>query len=209
MGNRITTYTGRHVDPSRPDPEDIRIEDIAHALSLICRGNGHVRTFWSVGEHCICCAKEAKARGLSGRLALACLLHDASECYMSDIPRPFKQMLPEYRRMEDRMLDTVYRKFLGSALTPEEQKELKAIDDAMLWYDLTELLGERPAGPAPVTAVRPDYAPRPFAGAEEEYLCLFRELSASCAPASDESGTDRIKRREPSGVCGNGHTDRG
>ncbi len=61
---------------------------IAHALSLICRGNGHVKTFWSVGQHCINCAKEAWARGLSNRMAPACHLHDAGECYLSDIPRP-------------------------------------------------------------------------------------------------------------------------
>ena len=91
MGDYITTYTGKHFEPSNPDPEMIRIEDIAHALSLICRGNGHVKTFWSVGQHCINCAKEAWARGLSNRMVLACLLHDASECYMSDIPRPFKR----------------------------------------------------------------------------------------------------------------------
>ena len=97
MSEYITTYTGNHFKPTNPDPELIRIEDIAHALSLICRGNGHVKTFWSVGEHCICCAKEAAARGLSDRMVLACLLHDASECYMSDVPSPFKKELPEYQ----------------------------------------------------------------------------------------------------------------
>ena len=61
------------------DPEAISIRDIAHALSLICRGNGHVRNFWSVGQHCLDCAHEAQARKLSPRMILACLLHDASE----------------------------------------------------------------------------------------------------------------------------------
>ena len=79
----ITTYTGKHFDPVNPDASLLCIEDIAHALSLLCRGNGHVQTFFSVGQHCIACAKEAQARGLSARLVLACLLHDASECYMS------------------------------------------------------------------------------------------------------------------------------
>ncbi len=51
--------------------EKIDIQDIAHALSLTCR-NGHVSSFWSVGEHCICCAKEALGRGYS-IVALACL----------------------------------------------------------------------------------------------------------------------------------------
>ena len=71
MGEFITTYTGQHFEPTNPDPELIRIEDIAHALSMICRGNGHVKTFWSVGQHCICCAREAAARGLSKRMVLA------------------------------------------------------------------------------------------------------------------------------------------
>ena len=74
MSSYITTYTGKHFEPTNPDQEAICIGDIAHALSLITRGNGHVKTFWSVGEHCLCCAKEAAARGLSDRLILACLL---------------------------------------------------------------------------------------------------------------------------------------
>ena len=59
----ITTYTGRHFDPVCPESGEIDIRDIAHALSLICRGNGHVKTFFSVGQHCIHCAREAEARG--------------------------------------------------------------------------------------------------------------------------------------------------
>ena len=49
----ITTYTRKHFDPVHPEAEKIDILDIAHALPLICRGNGHVSSFWSVGEHCI------------------------------------------------------------------------------------------------------------------------------------------------------------
>ena len=79
MADYITTYTGIHFYPTEPDPEGICIEDIAHALSLLCRGNGHVSTFWSVAQHCIICAREAAAREWPDRLVLACLLHDASE----------------------------------------------------------------------------------------------------------------------------------
>ena len=61
MSDYITTFTGKHFYPMSPDPMAICIEDIAHALSLICRGNGHVHKFWSVAEHCICCAMEAEA----------------------------------------------------------------------------------------------------------------------------------------------------
>ena len=103
----ITTYTRKYFDPVHPEAEKIDIRDIAHALSMICRGNGHVSSFWSVGEHCICCAKEALGRGYSERQALVCLLHDASECYMSDVPRPLKQEMPRYREVEDQLLQEI------------------------------------------------------------------------------------------------------
>lgn len=175
MSSYITTYTGRHFEPAAPDPERICIEDIAHALSLICRGNGHVKTFWSVGEHCINCAKEARERELPDRMILACLLHDASECYMSDIPRPFKKELPEYRAQEEQLLDMIYCKYLGSELTGEEQAQLKAIDDAMLWYDLAILLGEQQSTEAPKLRIELDYTVRPFAEVEKEYLSIFHQ----------------------------------
>ena len=140
MSNYITTYTGKHFEPTNPDQEAICIEDIAHALSLITRGNGHVKT-------------------------------------LSDIPRPFKKELPEYCEHENHLLDLIYEKFLGDSLTAEEQVQLKAIDDALLWYDLTILLGEQPGGEAPKLQVMPDYAVRPFAEVEQEYLEMFRKYS--------------------------------
>lgn len=175
MSEYITTYTGKHFKPTEPDPELFDIADIAHALSLICRGNGHVKTFWSVGEHCICCAKEAKARGLSDRVVLACLLHDASECYMSDVPSPFKKELPEYNEREERMLSMIYEKFLGSDLTPEEKMQLNVIDKAMLWYDLTFLLGEKQESEAPELHIDLRYEVRAFGKVEEEYRRIFEE----------------------------------
>ena len=173
MCDYIATYTGQHLDPVHPDPEKIRIRDIAHALSMICRGNGHVRTFWSVGEHCICCAKEAAARGLPDRMVLACLLHDASECYLSDVPRPFKKHLPAYQQLEDGLLQKIYQKFLGSDLTEQEQAQLREIDNALLWFDLEQLLGEPQHGAAPQLFIMPDYTVRPFAAVESEYLAIF------------------------------------
>ena len=178
MSDYITTYTGKHFEPMNPDPAAIDIRDIAHALALICRGNGHVHTFWSVGEHCICCAKEAEARGLSEKMILACLLHDASECYMSDVPRPFKKSIPAYCQQEDRLLSLIYEKFLGANLTEEEQKQLKEIDNAMLWFDLKELLGEPQTGVKPEIHMKLDYTVRPFAEVEEEYLAIYENKSS-------------------------------
>lgn len=175
----ITTYTGAHIDPTQPKAEDIRIEDIAHALSLLCRGNGHVKTFFSVGQHCILCAKEALARGYSRRLALACLLHDASEAYMSDVPRPFKSYLAEYRGFEEKLMAVVYEKYLGAPLTAEETAQLQTIDDDLLWYDLRDLLRDPPEGPAPVVKSALPRGFVPFEEIERAYLALFKDLGGT------------------------------
>lgn len=176
MSDCITTYTGKHFDPVHPDENLVCIEDIAHALSLICRGNGHVKTFFSVGQHCINCAKEAEAKGLSDRMILACLLHDASECYLSDVPRPFKKSLKEYNAQEKVLLDLIFKKFLGSTLTEEEQKAVKEIDDAMLWFDLKYLLNESGSEEEPEVHIVIDYTVQPFEKTEKEYLKLFKQF---------------------------------
>ena len=118
----ITTYTKKKFDPMNPKAESLDIRDIAHALSLTCRGNGHVKQFFSVGQHCIACAKEAAARGYSDRVVLACLLHDASEAYMSDVPRPFKEVLPEYVKVEEKLITLIMEHFLGARLSIQEQE---------------------------------------------------------------------------------------
>ena len=65
--NTMTTYSGRKFDPMQMTPGDVYIEDIAHALSLLCRGGGQLTYFYSVGQHSLNCAAEAKARGWSKR----------------------------------------------------------------------------------------------------------------------------------------------
>ena len=172
---KITTYTGKHFDPINPDKSTIDIYDIAHALSLTCRGNGHVKNFFSVGQHCVYCAKEAEARGYSKRVILGCLLHDATEAYMSDVPRPFKLMLPEYQRLEDKLIDLIYEHFLGSVLTKEEQEKVKEIDDDILYYDMIELLNVPQNGPAPNMQIELDFSVKPFEDIEQAYIEIFQK----------------------------------
>lgn len=171
----ITTYTGKHFDPTAPDMTQVDIRDIAHALSLTCRGNGHVKTFFSVAQHCINCAKEAEERGCSARVILACLLHDASEAYMSDVPRPFKHSLPDYQKAEESLLEKIYEKFLGNGLSQEEQAILKKIDDDMLYYDLKELLNEVSEGEPPAIHIKLCYELVPFGQVEQTYLELYEK----------------------------------
>lgn len=172
----ITTYTGAHFYPTAPDEKNIHIEDIAHALSYICRGNGHVKNFFSVGQHCINCALEAMARGYSRRVCLGCLLHDAGEAYMSDVPRPIKVGMPQYKEWENEIIRVVYIKYLGSELTAEEECLVKQVDDDMLYYDMKVLLGEEldREEPEMMSMFSQEYVP--FIEVEEQYLELFRQL---------------------------------
>lgn len=173
----ITTYTEKKIDPLQPDVDLFDVRDFAHALSLTCRGNGHVKQFLSVGQHCVWCAKEAAARGYSKRVILACLLHDASEAYMSDVPRPLKEVLPEYVRAEEKIINLIYTKFLGSPLTEEEQILVKKVDDDLLYFDLRELLGITDLGEEPKLKIKQDYTVRPFEEVEQEYLELYEQWS--------------------------------
>src|SRR5271165_5200280 len=91
----LSTYTGKKFFPYDPRPEQICIEDIAHGLSMLCRFVGQCRFFSSVAEHSI-----AVARLLPANLKLFGLLHDASEAYLADLPRPVKAGLPEYKAIE-------------------------------------------------------------------------------------------------------------
>lgn len=177
MPDYITTFSGIHFYPTNPRPEDISIIDIAHSLSFQCRGNGHLKYFLSVGQHCIRCAREALARGYDARIALICLLHDASEAYMSDVPRPTKKEIPRYVEWEDQLLELIYKKFLQGQPKPEELQIMKCIDDDVLYYDLLELLNEPTDRPAPEMKIPFDYRSFvPFAEVERSYLSLFGQL---------------------------------
>lgn len=177
MPDYITTFTGIHFYPTAPNVEDISIEDIAHSLAFQCRGNGHLKYFLSIGQHCIRCCEEAQARGYSDRVALICLLHDASEAYMSDVPRPTKKEIPRYIEWEERLLELIYEKYLGNQPNKEEQEIMKKIDDDVLYYDLLILLNEPSNCPAPEMKVPFDYETFvPFQDVKNRYLALFHDL---------------------------------
>ena len=181
----IKTYTGVMFDPVSPKPELICIADIAHALSMLCRANGHFKSFYSVGQHSVNCALEAEARGYSVRVRLACLLHDASEAYLSDVTRPVKQELPRYLEIEQPLQDAIWRKYLGSALTEEENRQVFQIDDAMLYHEFMALM-DTPLGPKePKLYTTPVFSFTGFQHTEELFLQLFDQLkSDSCLSPS-------------------------
>ncbi len=174
--NYITTYTGIRFFPTAPEIDKIEIRDIAHSLALMCRGNGHVSTFFSIAQHCILCCREAICRGYDEHLALICLLHDAAESYLADVPRPLKNEIPSYNKYERAILNLIYEKYLGSLPTEDELKTVRSIDDDMLYFDLAVLLKEAPDAPKPQIHVTPDYTFVPFEQVEAEYISFFNKL---------------------------------
>lgn len=174
----ITTYMGEDFTPLAPDINQIHIEDIAHALSLMCRANGHFVRFYSVAQHSINCANEAKAQGLSARIQTACLLHDASEAYLSDITRPVKRHLPDYLLIEKRLQNLIYNKFLGSPLTDEEIAHVERIDRDMLVCEFNALMNKKVFDDCPHINSKPSFEFKEFAEIEREYIELFKSGGA-------------------------------
>ncbi len=172
----ITTYTKKTFDPLAPKEELIDILDIAHSLSLLCRANGHFPKFYSVGEHCVNCAREAEARGYSARVQLVCLLHDASEAYLSDVTRPVKSALPEYKKIENALADVIYTKWLGSTLSQEEHALMRDVDDTLLYYEMLLYFGEKICENAPPLLSKPFFCFDGFEKTEQRYLSLFNLL---------------------------------
>lgn len=173
--SEIMTWSKKMFDPLQPKAELIDIEDIAHALSMLCRANGHFPTFYSVCQHSINCMREAEARGYSRRVQFGCLLHDASEAYLSDVTRPVKAELPRYKEIEAPLQDAIWNKWLDAPLNGEELRQVFEIDDAVLLHEFLELMGERIADTIPELKSKPQFGFTGFTECQQEFLKLFYE----------------------------------
>lgn len=176
--SEILTFTGKMFDPIHPDPALIDIRDIAHSLSLLCRANGHFPTFHSVGQHSLECFEEAKARNLSPKVQLACLLHDGSEAYLSDVTRPVKAVMPLYLEFEEPLQNAIWDKWLPQPLTDEEYRQVFQIDDALLYHEFYTHTGMKLADTAPEILTEPSFAFVEFSKIEQAFLDAFYELTA-------------------------------
>ena len=116
----IETFTGKRIYVHDPKMESICVEDIAHALSNNCRYNGHCKGFYSVAEHSCHIADYILNKLELGPIeALRGLLHDAPETYVTDMPKPFKQELPDYQEVELRFENIVLPAFGFSPHKPD------------------------------------------------------------------------------------------
>lgn len=107
----ITTASGRHVRFVDPDPDTIVLDDIAGALSRICRFGGHVSTFYSVAQHSVLVADIVATRGGDRDARRWALMHDASEAYLGDVVTPLKRLLGGYAELERQALAVIADRF--------------------------------------------------------------------------------------------------
>ena len=177
MNEYITTYTKKHLNPLKPDKKDIDIADIAHALSLMTRAGGHFPQFYSVCQHSIHCCEEAIDRDLPAKTAMFCLLHDGSEAYIADITRPVKRLVPGYLDIEKDIQNIIYEKFASSIPDKTEMKDVKEIDDALLYHEFMHFMGEKTSESIPFLKSKPVFKTVSFKEAEERFLKLYEFLS--------------------------------
>ena len=144
VGDWCQTFTGRQFWPMDPRAEDVCIEDIAHALALQCRFAGHCREPYSVAEHSVRAAEYVRGLGGDAEEVLAALLHDASEAYCIDVPRPLKPWLAGYKAIERDVMLAVERwanLFAGACESPL----VKRADEVLLMTEARDLLTAPPA----------------------------------------------------------------
>lgn len=145
----IQTYSGRRFNPTNPYVDAIVIQDIAHALSMQCRFSGHVRKFYSVAQHSVLVSYICDSAD-----ALWGLLHDATEAYLVDVPRPLKRSgkFDAYLEFEAKMQVAICKRF---GLPEKEPPSVKRADTILLATEARDLMSplhsdwKQPCDPLP------------------------------------------------------------
>ena len=174
--NFITTYTGKQINPFDPDPAMLDIVDIAHHLACLNRFCGALAAPYSVAEHSVMVSCL-----LSGRNALAGLLHDASEAYLCDLSTPIKHSpgMGTYREAEMRLQAAIFELF---GVGDFDHEAVRRADEAMLHAEARDLFRTTPAWVDLELATRWPLTTAntmPWYFAEANFLARFEALQAA------------------------------
>lgn len=102
----ICLSNGTYLNFNHPTFAEFGIEEIAQALSKLCRFVGQSRRFYSVAQHSVIVSKIVPAE-----FALHGLLHDAAEAFVGDVTKPLKSILPGYKDIERRVASAAFARF--------------------------------------------------------------------------------------------------
>jgi 5'-deoxynucleotidase YfbR-like HD superfamily hydrolase len=134
----MRTRSGHQYYPTDPRASEVNITDIAHALGNLCRFGGHCNRFYSVAEHSV-----LVSRVVPPEFALLGLMHDATEAYVCDVPRPLKRALGKtYAAIEALNWFAIAERFGLALHLPECVHDA---DNEMLLAEKDALLGTVPA----------------------------------------------------------------
>lgn len=173
IGDWMQTAHGRMFWPFDPRPDEVHIDDIAHALANQCRFAGHCREFYSVAQHSVLVSCQVPVED-----ALWGLLHDASEAYLVDLPRPVKrasEIGAAYTRAEAAVMAAICDRF---GLSCEEPASVKSADNVVLMTEVRDIMAPPPTPwressaellPASIQVWSPCYA-------RKQFLSRFKEL---------------------------------
>jgi len=187
----IQTYTGVHFRPFDPAPEDVRLEDIAHALATKNRWTGHAREPISIAEHSLRVAWRLAEVGCSPSTQMAGLLHDAGEAYLPDVASPVKGLIRVTRagglgdigfaEAEVDLLFCIYRGLGLPWLCPEVLSMVKLADLELLVTEARDLMHGTDEWPCEVaTPLRGEIIPMDWHEAESTFLYHFNRVLIGC-----------------------------
>lgn len=161
--NALQIADGTYYDLLNYQPEDVKIEMIAHQLSLKCRWNGNTNdlspdcnpVFYSVAQHSCHVhdiARDKKSFIIPGARwdleecpSTYGLMHDGGEGPFMDIPRPMKKQNPAYSAIEKPIVNTILTT-LGIPVSGVIVECVRRIDNAMIFWERDALVG-KPVSP--------------------------------------------------------------
>jgi len=132
IGNWILTHKGHAFSFNDLDSNVYDLDDIAHALSLMCRFGGMTDFHYSVAQHSCYMAEEIWRETHDPVQALDGLMHDAEEYVMGDMKTPLKNMMPEFRAMSAKVDRAIRREFHQFGVPFEMQPLTKEYDTRIL-----------------------------------------------------------------------------
>lgn len=138
----LTTYSDRQLDLDDCTADAIFIEDIAAALSKICRFGAQSRVFYSVAQHAVLVQRILVTDLRRPDLSLYGLHHDSHEAFAGDLPSPLKMKInaegnDAYKRLCDHLDDAISTAF-GFAIPADDSEDHAVFEHA----DHTALLIE-------------------------------------------------------------------
>lgn len=102
----IGLLSGAKMNYNAPEESDVTLDDLASALSNICRFSGHLPKFYSVAQHLV-----NTSRIVPVEFAFEALMHDTAEAFTNDLPTPLKWAFPIFKELESKIEQAMADRF--------------------------------------------------------------------------------------------------